>query len=162
MKTKSKLSKRNISKQPSKRKHKKGKSPAIKNTKLIKEQNELLREMKTILEENRQDRMDPSEFSKMISEQEKVMKNLQKIQSKSFSNYYLDGFHKAYNTYPNNDKKDDDTNYTVVLPFGQSITVKAKGKKNNTTEPTIKKRSTSKTKHNKNKSSSKKKVLKNL
>ena len=156
MKSKSQLSKRNKSQKPSKRKQKKTSNLSKADRQLLKEQNELLKEMKVIIEENKQDKMDPSEFSKMVDEQEKVMDDLHKIQSQSFSKFYLDGFHKAYNTYPN-DEKQKDSDYTIVLPFGQSITVKAKGKKNSHNEPVITKRSTSKTKQHSKKTSSKKK-----
>lgn len=157
MRSKSQLNKRHVSnirpskqkakkqrKNKNKNKNKKGKKPKNNNP-----QAKELKEMKKLLKEHKQDRMESTEFDKMVDEQQKIMNNLSKLQSKTFSKYYVDGFHKAYDTHPTEDKKAD---YTVVLPFGQSITVEAKGKNKEISE-----RKKSKTKHYPARTTSKKK-----
>ena len=124
---KSHLHKRHVSKiRPSKQKVKKVKRKKKSPEKIAvdKDHKQLLKAMEKIIKDNKDSRMETREFNKMVKDQDTIMDQISKLQSQKFSDYYLDGFHKAYDSHPSSPT--EKSSYTVVLPFGQSITVKAK------------------------------------
>lgn len=92
----------------------------IKKEKMITQNKKVIDEIDKVIKLNKNNNIEVVNLNNAIQQQEDILNKIHQITSRDFSNFYVNGFHQAFQPQETNDHS-----YTITLPFGQSITIKS-------------------------------------